>query len=390
MARVKITEHRAKTILFQELKLSYKGISINSKKVPQLQKNKRFVLKVDEGIKKRMKKGLVILDVNNANVKTKIRSLQQKGYSRFIIEPLIPHDASSEKFLSCERTREGIIIYYSNKGGIDIEDNTSDLKKDILTEKNIISIARHLSIPEKILLGIKHMFDLYYVSFLEINPLVVTNSQIYILDLALEVDNTALFFVKNIWHDEDIVTGEIRKKTPEELAVKDLSSKTPAALSLEVLNPNGSIFLLLSGGGVSVTLADEIYNLGYGKEIANYGEYSGNPNQEETYLYTKEILSLLSKSKSKKKVLIIGGGVANFTDVRVTFKGILQAFEEKKQLLKKLKVKIYVRRGGPYQEEGLSMMKQFLIKEKLYGIVSGPDMPLNEIVRLGIDYIKKS
>src|SRR5206468_4255377 len=137
------------------------------------------------------------------------------------------------------------------------------------------------------------------------------------LDVAAEVDSAGEFFVHNAWNEEDFRSGQPKKRTDEEVAVTQLAAKSQAAFSLEVLNPNGSISMLLSGGGASIVLADEVYNQGYGKELANYGEYSGNPNAEETYLYTKAVLRLLLQSKAKKKVLIIAGGVANFTDVRI-------------------------------------------------------------------------
>jgi hypothetical protein len=48
------------------------------------------------------------------------------------------------------------------------------------------------------------------------------------------------------------------------------------------------------------------------------------------------------------KVLIIGGGIANFTNVAATFKGIIKALKEFKQPLIDHKVKIFVRRGGTF------------------------------------------
>ena len=42
-----------------------------------------------------------------------------------------------------------------------------------------------------------------------------------------------------------------------------------------------------------------------------------------------------------------GGGIANFTDVAKTFKGIVHAIKEYKQKLIECKVQIYVRRAGP-------------------------------------------
>ena len=69
--------------------------------------------------------------------------------------------------------------------------------------------------------------------------------------------------------------------------------------------------------------------LAYMCELANYGEYSGDPSEEFTYLYAKTILDLMTrKPHPKGKFLLIGGGIANFTDVAATFKGIINALKE--------------------------------------------------------------
>lgn len=49
----------------------------------------------------------------------------------------------------------------------------------------------------------------------------------------------------------------------------------------------------------------------------------------------------------KGKVLIIGGSIANFTNVAATFKGIIRALETFADKLKQHNVVTYVRRGGP-------------------------------------------
>lgn len=121
--------------------------------------------------------------------------------------------------------------------------------------------------------------------------------------------------------------------------------------------------------------------------IGNYGEYSGAPNADETYEYAKQILSLLIKSTAKKKILLIAGGVANFTDVSVTFKGILRALEERIDELKAQKVAIFVRRGGPQQEKGLKLIRDFVAKHELAGYIAGPELSLNEIVNKSLDAI---
>ena len=126
-------------------------------------------------------------------------------------------------------------------------------------------------------------------------------------------------------------------------------------------------------------------DLGFGSELANYGEYSGNPSEEETYLYAKTVIDLMTREKDPGgKVLIIGGGIANFTDVAKTFKGIIRALREYKEKLKENNVKIYVRRGGPNYKEGLKLMKQ--LGEEL-GVpieVYGPELPMTRVVTLAL------
>jgi len=86
---------------------------------------------------------------------------------------------------------------------------------------------------------------------------------------------------------------------------------------------------MVAGGGASVVYSDAIAAAGYAHELANYGEYSGAPNEEQTYEYSKTILDLMTRDVHPEgKVLIVGGGIANFTNVASTFKGIIRALKE--------------------------------------------------------------
>ena len=72
---------------------------------------------------------------------------------------------------------------------------------------------------------------------------------------------------------------------------------------------------------VIIYFSDTICDLGGASELANYGEYSGAPSEQQTYDYARTILDLMTKKKREDgKVLIIGGGIANFTNVAATFK----------------------------------------------------------------------
>lgn len=135
-------------------------------------------------------------------------------------------------------------------------------------------------------------------------------------------------------------------------------------------------------------IADEAQLEGVGSLMGNYGEYSGGPTREETYLYAKEIIALLLASKALKKALVIAGGVANFTDVKKTFAGIIDALTEKADVLRKANVQVFVRRGGPNEAAGLALMKDFLEKEQLLGSISGSDAVITKAIDDAIRYIK--
>jgi ATP citrate (pro-S)-lyase len=383
LARKKLSEFRAKTILYNALGQPYTGVMIDTESdwqsaVKALPKTKRYVVKVDEGVKGRFKKGLVYLDRTTFDLPKDIRALAAKGFRYMLIEEHQTHDATAERYLSIERVREGNVVTYSTKGGVDIEFHADSLQRELAAPAAARKVEKALSLPAKSLDTLIATFDAGYFSFLEINPLVVTRGIPQLLDAAVMVDGEAEAFAGGAWTQADFRGA--RAKTPEEVAVAELADKSQASFALEVLNPDGEIFLLLSGGGASVVLADEVNNQGYGKVLGNYGEYSGNPNSEESALYTRQVLSLLLRSKAKRKVLVIGGGVANFTDVRATFKGLIQALDEAKAQLAAQHVKVFVRRGGPFEREGLAQMESFLRANDLYGVVASPDLPLSGII----------
>lgn len=377
MARKKITEFKAKQIVLGQ-----------AETIPVA--DKKYVVKVDQGIKKRGKLGLLKLGVGFDQVDSAKAELAAKGFSNFIVEEFLPHNVDSERYLSLVLTREGWVLMYSRKGGVDIEDNQADIHKVIVPVGEVEQTGRVATIdgvgaelgvsPDFITQLVKTAEENYF-TLLEINPLVVeAGKESVILDMAVELDSAGKYFVQGRWSELDYVAPPEGDISGEEEKVAALAAKSQASLTLKVLNPEGSIWMLLSGGGASIVLADEVYNQGYGKQLANYGEYSGNPKTSETYEYTKNVISLLLKSSATSKVLIIAGGVANFTDVRKTFTGVIQALNEFKQELKSQGVKVYVRRGGPFEKEGLQLMEDFLNSAGLYGFVTGPSLPLTDIV----------
>jgi succinyl-CoA synthetase beta subunit len=387
MARRKLSEVRAKSILYEALGVKYPGLSVDVQvdtdtQLAELEPGTRYVVKVDQGVKGRFKKGLVKVDRAPIEVRGDLKEMAALGYRYFIVEPYKHHAPGDERYLSIEVGRDGDELTYTQHGGVDVESHANSMQHAALTAEAAAVADAALGLPDGTVGALAGACERSHLSFLEINPLVVLDGRPLLLDAAVEVDAVAEPMVRGAWTQYDL--RESRNLTSYEETIEALADQSQASFKLDVLNPDGSVFMLLSGGGASVTLADEVHNQGYGKELGNYGEYSGNPNEEETMLYARQVLKLMLSSKSPRKVLVISGGVANFTDVRVTFRGVVRALDEVKEKMRAQHIKVYVRRGGPYEVQGLAMMQRFLEAEQLLGIVAGPDMALSEIVPLAL------
>jgi len=128
-----------------------------------------------------------------------------------------------------------------------------------------------------------------------------------------------------------------------------------------------------------------VADYGWGHELANYGEYSGAPTTEETQAYAKTILSLMTRYKHPDgKFLIIGGGIANFTDVAATFTGLIKALEDMVAEIKEYKIQIWIRRAGPNYLEGLRKIKACGQKLGLPMKVYGPETHITAVVPMAL------
>jgi ATP citrate (pro-S)-lyase len=372
---------------------------------PWLVKEK-LVVKPDQLIKRRGKSKLLLLDASWNDAEKWINERMGKPVTvgivtgildHFIVEPFVPHQETDEYYLAILSEREGDQILFHHEGGI----NVGDIDAKAMRMTIPISMFPTAAEIEKQLLGnvlkerkgliagfIEGMFKFYAdlnYTYLEINPFVVSGNRIYPLDLAAKLDDTAEFVSGKKWGGIEFPSPFGRMLTKEEAYIAELDSKTGASLKLTVLNPEGRVWTMVAGGGASVIYADTITDLGFMSEMANYGEYSGDPNEEFTYLYARTILDLMTRKKNPKgKYLLIGGGIANFTDVANTFKGIVRALKEYQQKLQENNVKIYVRRGGPNYKEGLRVMRE--LGEQL-GVpieVYGPETHMTKIVSMAL------
>jgi len=402
----------------------------------------KFVAKPDQLIKRRGKSGLLCLNKGWSEARAWIEARAGKpqqveaveGVLRhFLVEPFVPHPQDTEYYICIQSLREGDEILFTHEGGVDVGDvDAKALKLMIPIEEEEYptnaEIAQALlrDVPEgvhNVLVDfISRLYAVYVdcqFTYLEINPLVVipnedkTSAEVHFLDLAAKLDQTAEFECGAKWAiarsaqalglpaaatSSSKATIDVgppmefpapfgREMTKEEAYIAEMDAKTGASLKLTVLNATGRVWTLVAGGGASVVYADAIASAGFASELANYGEYSGAPTETQTFHYARTVLDLMLRAPMHPdgKVLFIGGGIANFTNVASTFKGVIKALRAVAPLLIEHNVQIWVRRAGPNYQEGLKNIKAVGSELGLDMHVYGPDMHVSGIVPLALN-----
>ncbi|KNA08135.1 hypothetical protein SOVF_165330 [Spinacia oleracea] len=419
MARKKIREYDSKRLLKEHFKrISGSELPIRSAQITESTdlnelvvnepwlSSEKLVVKPDMLFGKRGKSGLVALNLDFAQVTAFVKERLGKEVemggckgpiTTFIVEPFIPHN--EEFYLNIVSERLGNSISFSECGGIEIEENWDKVKTIYVptgvsfTSEVCAPLVATLPLEVKGVIEefIKVIFALFLdldFTFLEMNPFALVNGNPYPLDMRGELDDTATFKNFKKWGNIEFPLPFGRIMSPTESFVHGLDEKTSASLKFTVLNPKGRIWTMVAGGGASVIYADTVGDLGYASELGNYAEYSGAPNEDEVLQYARVVIDCATADPDgRKRALVVGGGIANFTDVAATFNGIIRALKEKESKLKAARMHIYVRRGGPNYQKGLAKMR--LLGEEI-GIpieVYGPEATMTGICKQAIDCI---
>ena len=324
----------------------------------------RLVAKAHEAIGSRMKLGLVKvdLDLKGAIAATKEILGHKVGtmtITQVIISEMVPHE--KEYYLAVKSTREGSDILMANFGGIEVESRWSEIKRtsvevgDIPPIEQLEKLAKesgfNSDMAGKVAQFAKKLFDCYEQEdgqYLEINPLSVTSDgELIALDMVTMLDADSRFRHPD-WNFS-FASEFGRPYTEDETAIMEIDSRIKGSVKFIEI-PGGNIALLPAGGGASVYYADAI--VAQGGKIANYAEYSGDPQDWAVEALTERVAAL-----PDIKHIIVGGAIANFTNVKKTFAGIIAGFRNVRAKGKLKDVNIWVRRGGPYEKEGLEAMR---------------------------------
>jgi len=374
--------------------------------------HERLVVKPDMLFGKRGMSGLVLLNATLEDAKAFTSQRMGKTVvmggltgvvDHFIVEPFVPHE--DEYYLSILCNRDNNTVSFSARGGIHIEENWDQVKQvHVLVGQSIddvdTSVLFNVDFPSNrrdiIVNFIKTTYKIFEdlnFHFLEMNPFTITHSgKPRPLDMRAELDDCAHFKNATKWRVDgapvEFPDAFGKSLCEEEKYIRNLDEQTGASLKLTVLNPQGRIWGMIAGGGASVIYADTVADLGYGQELGNYGEYSGDPSEEDTFQYATKLLYLATRYPGeKRKALLIGGAIANFTDIAATFSGIIRALRNYAQLLVDSNMKIFVRRGGPNYKIALQRMRDLEAELGVPIEVYGPETNMTRIVKLAIHWI---
>jgi ATP-citrate lyase beta-subunit len=347
----------------------------------------KLVVKAHEALGSRFKLGLVKvgLDLKEAEAATKEMIGRQVGsitVSQVIVSEMIPH--KEEYYCAVKSTREGTDILVANCGGIEVESNWERVKRLAVeigeqpSEAALEKLAKDAGFTGSLLKKMADFagkmftcFDSEDAQYLEVNPVVLREheSELIALDAVTLLDGDAKFRHPD-WNFA--FAAEFgRAYSKHEMEVMAVDSKIKGSVKFIEI-PGGDTAMLPAGGGASVYYSDAV--VARGGKLANYAEYSGDPPDWAVEVLTDKVCSLPGI-----KNIIVGGAIANFTDVKKTFGGIINGFRKAKSEGKLKDVKIWVRRGGPREKEGLDAMRT--LKDEGFDInVFDRNTPLTDIV----------
>lgn len=350
-------------------------------------KKSKLVVKAHEALGSRFKLGLVKvgLDLKEAEAATKEMIGRQVGsitVSQVIVSEMIPH--KEEYYCAVKSTREGTDILVANCGGIEVESNWDRVKRlsveigEQPSEAALEKLAKDAGFTGSILKKMADFagkmftcFDSEDAQYLEVNPVVLREHEheLIALDAVTLLDGDAKFRHPD-WNFA--FAAEFgRAYSKHEMEVMAVDSKIKGSVKFIEI-PGGDTAMLPAGGGASVYYSDAV--VARGGKLANYAEYSGDPPDWAVEVLTDKVCSLPGI-----KNIIVGGAIANFTDVKKTFGGIINGFRKAKSEGKLKDVKIWVRRGGPREKEGLDAMRT--LKDEGFDInVFDRNTPLTDIV----------
>jgi len=298
-------------------------------------------------------------------------TLQNERVTRVLVEEYLPIEEEYYVGFLFDTKERAPVLLFSKSGGSGIEQK-NDVQKVIINPMRGLEQSQLDTFPESLNEIIGKLYDVFVKEdcrLLEINPLAKTKEGVVCVDARVELDEAAK--KRREWSfEERSALG--RPFTERELRVKEASNADHRG-TVKYLELDGDIAVLAAGGGGSLTCMDAL--ISEGGRPANYSEFSGNPSDEKMYVLAKEALT-----RPGIKGCWIVGAIANFSRVDAMMEGIVKALKEVRPTFP-----IVVRRAGPYEKEGLALLREAAEKEGWDVSVFGAQMPLTATAKIMVE-----
>ena len=349
-----------------------------------------LVVKAHEALGSRFKLGLVKVGLDLKGAKAAAKEMLGRTVGTLTIREVIVSEAvdhGEEYYVAVKSTRDGADVMVANCGGVEVESNWDRVKRcsvvvgDAPSDAALEALAKDAGFSGELIPKVADFarklflcFDNEDGQYLEINPVVLNaGGELVALDAVTLLDGDAKFRHPDWTFPFAAEFGRAYTENEEEVMAVD--SKVKGSVKLIEI-PGGDTAMLPAGGGASVYYSDAV--VARGGKLANYAEYSGDPPDWAVEVLTDKVCSLPGI-----KNIIVGGAIANFTDVKKTFGGIINAFRKAKAEGKLDGVRIWVRRGGPNEKQGLAAMNA--LKDEGFEIeVFDRRTPLTDIVDMAL------
>lgn len=241
------------------------------------------------------------------------------------------------------KTRKPIILA-SVHGGMDIEEVPEDgivkyyvdyeigvmpfVAKDVVRRMGISISSEEGKKIIDILVKLYQAFVGLDAELVEINPLVISGTNVIAADAKVTIDDAALYRHKDL--------PVVDERTESEKKAKDLG--------LAFVDLDGDIGVMANGAGITMATLDTLQY--YGGSAANFLDAGGGAGVEAT----AKALELILSKNPKAIIINIFGGITRCDDVATAFATV------KKQM--DIKVPVVIRLVGTNQEKGREILKE--------------------------------
>ena len=265
------------------------------------------------------------------------------------------------------------IAIFSCEGGVDIEalaeKEPDKVRKELFTlrdglpEYRAREIIAETGVTGRLLLGLGSVFSKlakvfmdYDATIVEINPLVLTKTgELIAVDCHLEIDDDAIFRHQEMMELEKDETRLESARSPTEFERKaaEIDNLDHRGVAGRVIEFDGSLGLIIGGGGASLTAFDAVK--AHGGRPANYCEIGGNPSVLKVKELTRHILS----KPAVDKVAVIMNVVSN-TRVDLVARGIIKGIIEAGKIPSET-VAVF-RIPGAWEDEGFRILSKYGVR----------------------------